>query len=194
MIIPDRMTSAITLHGLGFVQIQLQAEQRLHVWHPELPRRHCFEHSAIHNHRFDFISRILVGEQININYINAAPSEAMKLEPTHTLYLHEGPRSPRGGRPWMPDGQVSMVESSRNRIYAGDAYTMRAYDYHSTQPGNSGKVATIMTKGWEGKRGAHSSCVIGTEPDDDFDRFQWSPAQLWDVVMDVLSQPGENKA
>ena len=38
-IIDDVMTDKITLHGLGFVQVQLEGSQRLHVWHPELPRR-----------------------------------------------------------------------------------------------------------------------------------------------------------
>jgi len=40
----------ISLHGLGFIQIVLGGNQRMHVWHPDLPRRDCYEHSAIHNH------------------------------------------------------------------------------------------------------------------------------------------------
>lgn len=183
MIIDDVMTDKITLHGLGFVQVQLPANQRLHVWHPELPRRHCFEHSAIHNHRFDFVSRVLVGEQINIDIAVDHLGE-----PTHLLYLHEGPRSPRGGRPWVPDGEVRMVEKLRAAHAAGSTYVMHSYEFHRTEPGGNGKVATIMTKTWEGQRGAHSSCVLGVEPDADFDRFQWSPARLWEVVVDVLGQ------
>ncbi|MBG0838990.1 hypothetical protein [Ectopseudomonas toyotomiensis] len=187
MIVDDVMTDKITLHGLGFVQVQLPASQRLHVWHPELPRRHCFEHSAIHNHRFGFQSRVLVGQQININFSDFWPGSVAFEEPTHDLYLHEGPRTPRGGRPWTPDGQVRMVETSRDTIAAGGCYTMRAYEFHRTEPGGDGRVATIMTKLWEGQRGAHSSCAIGVEPDGDFDRYQWSPAQLWEIVSDVLT-------
>ncbi|WLD70334.1 MULTISPECIES: hypothetical protein [Pseudomonas] len=40
-IIDDVMTDKITLHGLDFVQVQLEGGQRLHVWHPELPRCAC---------------------------------------------------------------------------------------------------------------------------------------------------------
>jgi hypothetical protein len=47
-------------------------------------------------------------------------------------------------------------------------------------------VATILKKGWVGQKGAQSSCVIGIEPDTDFDRFQWLPAQLWEIVADVM--------
>jgi hypothetical protein len=55
----------ISLHGLGFIQVKLPANRRLHVWHPDLPRRDCFAYSAIHNHRFGFRSTVLVGHQRN---------------------------------------------------------------------------------------------------------------------------------
>lgn len=177
----DPMKEIISLHGLGFIQVQLQGNQRLHVWHPELPRRSCFEHSAIHNHRFDFTSQVLVGEQINIDYIPTDSGVS-----THILYLHEGLRSAHGGRPWHRDGFVRMVESGRQTVKAGQAYHMRAYDYHRTEPGGDGKTATIMAKTYEGHTGAHSTCEIGVEPDADFDRFQLPPAELWRFVLDVL--------
>lgn len=186
MIIDDVMTDRITLHGLGFIQVQLQANQRLHVWHPELPRRACFEHSAIHNHRFSFTSRVVVGQQINIDYADLRPGSVNFDEPTHVLYLHEGARSARGGRPWVPDCQVKMLQTHRSVHEAGQTYRMRAYDFHRTEPGGDGRVITIMTKTWEGQVGAHSCCEVGVEPDADFDRFQWSPARLWEVVGDVM--------
>lgn len=184
MIIDDVMTDKITLHGLGFIQIQLEANQRMHVWHPELPRRSCFESSAIHNHRFDFKSNILVGEQINIEF-RCDPSPGG----SHLLYLHEGARTACGGRPWVPDGRVHMVEVCRESIQAGSTYKQNAYDFHRTEPGGVGKVATIMTKLWEYSRGSHSSCLVGVHPDDEFDRYQWSPSQLWEIVSDVLLAP-----
>lgn len=183
----DPMRETISLHGLGFIQVQLPAGQRLHIWHPDLPRRRCFEHSAIHSHRFAFTSRVLVGQQINILYIDAAPADAGGWgEATHILYLHEGPRTPRGGRPWMPNAPVRMAEQGRQVIDAGSSYRMAAYEFHSTEPGGDGKVATLMTKDWEGQAGAMSSCLIGVEPDSDFDRFQLSTSALWSYVFEVL--------
>ncbi|MDZ4337151.1 MAG: hypothetical protein U1A62_26080 [Pseudomonas sp.] len=177
------MKEVISLHGLGFIQVQLQGNQRLHVWHPELPRRRCFEHSAIHNHRFDFTSRVLIGQQININFKAIDADEDLA---THMLYLHEGPRTPRGGRPWQPNQPVVMLETGRDCIEAGRTYLMDAYDLHRTEPGGDGRVATLMTKREEYKAGAMSSCRIGIEPDTDFDRFQLPPAELWRFVLDVL--------
>lgn len=181
MIIDDVMTDKITLHGLGFVQVQLQGNQRLHVWHPELPRRACFEHSAIHDHRFDFVSRVLVGAQINHCYDMQRHEYG-----DFMLYLHEGKRSPNGGRPWTPDGRANLVRGIIFSTHAGNEYTTTAYEYHRTEPGGDGRVATIMKKRGEFSRGAHSTCRYGIDPDTDFDRFQWSPAQLWEIVADVL--------
>lgn len=182
----DPMKAPISLHGLGFIQVQLQGGQRLHVWHPDLPRRRCFEHSAIHDHRFDFESLVLIGTQINIEY-EAVEDKHAAGPLTHTLYLHEGNRTPNGGRPWVANGEVVMTEVDRTTIPAGESYRMRAYNFHRTEPGGNGKVATIMQKLCEHPDGATSSCVIGIEPDTDFDRFQLSPTQLWTYVLDVLS-------
>jgi hypothetical protein len=181
MIIEDIMTDKITLHGLGFVQVQLEGSQRLHVWHPELPRRACFEHSAIHDHRFDFVSRVLVGTQINHCFDMQRHEEG-----DFVLYLHEGKRAANGGRPWTPDGRAHLNRATTFRVRAGNDYNTVAYDYHRTEPGGDGRVATIMQKRGEFPEGAHSTCRFGIAPDTDFDRFQWSPARLWEVVTDVL--------
>ena len=84
-----------------------------------------------------------------------------------------------------------MIEGAREIINAGGDYRMDAYDFHCTEPGGDGRVATIMTKFCEGEAGAISSCLIGIEPDTDFDRFQLSPAQLWTYVLEVLGAPGQ---
>lgn len=189
MIIDDLMTSKITLHGLGFVQIQLEGAQRLHVWHPELPRRTCFEHSSIHDHRFTFKSQVLVGVQLNYQYEHEPfiPGAVKQLgKQVYTTYLHEGARTACGGRPWASDGHIVLMRENVEAVHAGNNYIQQAYVYHRTQPGGNGKVATVMLKLSEGLRGAHSTCLSGIKPDTEFDRFQWTPTQLWEIVADVL--------
>ncbi|QSL90472.1 hypothetical protein [Pseudomonas atacamensis] len=181
MLIDDVMTDRITLHGLGFVQVQLQGNQRLHVWHPELPRRACFAHSAIHDHRFNFTSRVIVGTQLNHCFRMERCEEG-----AYMLYLHEGARTACGGRPWTPDGRANLVLDGQFKVEAGNDYNTIAYEYHGTTPGGDGRVATIMAKRGEYPAGAHSTCTYGVQPDTEFDRYQWSPAQLWEVVSDVL--------
>lgn len=176
-----KTAESITLHGLGFLQVQLDANMRLHVWHPELPRRSCFEHSSAHNHRFSFTSLVLRGTQINTNF--EIETEGAK---THTLYLHEGERTRFGNRPWIPDGDVRLVPTCASDVPAGYQYQIEQYLFHSTTPGGDGRVATLMRKTAEGDRGAHSACAVGVLPDVDFDRKQWGETELWDVVRDVL--------
>lgn len=174
----------ITLHGLGFLQVKLQGNQRLHIWHPALPRRECFVHSSIHNHRFGFNSHVLVGTQINVDY--KVWADLAYGRPTHIGYLHEGERTKFGNRPWLPDMEVRVQERHRRTIPAGGQYTMFPYEFHSTVPGGDGRVATVMKKTDEGDIGAHSLCLIGVQPDADFDRKQWAEDRLWEVVRDVI--------
>lgn len=177
-----KTAESITLHGLGFLQVQLQANQRLHVWHPELPRRRCFAHSSVHDHRFAFRSLVLVGTQINTVYQTDRHATAM----THDLYLHEGERTQFGNRPWVCDGQAFVFPTHPQIVRAGESYDMNAYVFHSTTPAGDGRVVTLMTKTFEGEVGAHSTCTIGIAPDVDFDRKQWTETDLWQVVRDAV--------
>ena len=179
-----RTEEVITLHGLGFLQVQLGGNQRLHVWHPALPRRRCFTHSSIHDHRFGFVSRVLVGLQVNCVYTHreAVPGVGA----THVAYLHEGARTRFGNRPWVPDGFLLVERLRSEHVAAGCEYEMPPYVYHSTEPGGDGRVATLMRKTSEGDRGAHSLCEIGVDPDVDFDRKQWPAERLWSIATEVL--------
>lgn len=179
--VPDPMKSKISLHGLGFIQVQLEGNQRLHVWHPDLPRRKCYEFSAIHDHRFSFTSTVLVGEMRNLRYL-----PAYRPDGTHMTYLHEGPRTPKGGRPWTPDGRVDLVQVGEDHIAPGGSYRTPKYEFHQTTALGDGIVVTLMRKLDEGTQGAHSTCLVGVEPDVDFDRFQVSDEDLWKVVTEAL--------
>lgn len=183
----------ITLHGLGFLQLKLPANQRLHIWHPELPRRECFEYSSIHDHRFGFTSYVIKGTQVNkfwkahrLDKDELAKYQSRGLcEATHISYLHEGERTRFGNRPWVADEILFMESVGQEEINEGQKYSMNPYMYHSTACEDV--VVTLMTKTFEGSRGSHSLCEIGVNPDVDFDRKQWSENQLWEVVRDAFS-------
>lgn len=192
--ITDPMKSKISLHGLGFIQVQLEGNQRLHVWHPELPRRKCFEHSNVHNHRFGFQSRVLVGSLSNTivrvfdQDLSTAPSNS-KLLTLKDLYVHSSKRTSNGGRGWGLQERVAAVYYEPATVHAGSTYLMTQYDYHESTPTGDGKVATIMSKGAEGIYAASSLCTPGVTPDSDFDRFQLPEAILWAYVIEVLGAP-----
>lgn len=170
----------ISAHGLGFAQVKLPANRRLHVWHPTLPRRECYDFSAIHNHRFSFRSTVLVGRQLNQRV-----DLVMHPEGTHDVISHDGPRSDKGGRLSFVAGRVNVQMRELEEYRPGESYIMPELEYHHTP--NSGIVVTLMEKLSEGTIHA---CSVVERPhrfDQDFDRFQWTPSQLWQVVLEALA-------
>lgn len=174
----------ISLHGLGFIQLVLGGNQRMHVWHPDLPRRGCYEHSAVHNHRFSFTSRVLKGVQVNqrcdLEIVGAGLG-------SHVLISHNGPRSAQGGRASYPVAEVNVFEREIERYEAGEEYFMPAYEYHHTPC--EGVVVTVLRKHDEGRIHANSVCRNGVSFHYNFDRFQLSPLQLFAHVIDALRGP-----
>jgi hypothetical protein len=173
----------ISLHGLGFIQVKLPANRRLHVWHPELPRRSCHAWSAIHNHRFAFRSTVLVGQQMNRRFVVAAQPDG-----SHDRISHDGPRSDKGGRLSYVAERVQVWPSATERYGPGDSYVMQPLDYHDTP--NSGVVVTLMQKLREGDVHASSLIEHGRAFDQGFDRFQMDANALWAVVVDALKHGG----
>jgi len=177
----------ITLHGLGFIQVKLSETRRMHVWHPDLPRRACFDFSAIHNHRFSFRSKVLIGRQVNrrFNVIEREFSEASG-PVTHNRISHDGPRSDKGGRLSFVAGLATVSALPDEEYEPGQTYEMPVLQYHETP--NSGVVVTVMEKLFEGT--VHASTLIDRcapmEFDQGFDRFQLAPERLWEFVTDAL--------
>lgn len=177
---PTRET--ISLHGLGFIQVVLPGNQRLHVWHPDLPRRQCYDHSAIHNHRFGFRSRVLKGTQRNVR----VDLELVK-DGTHDIISHNGPRGPKGGRLSYPVAVCNIHEGPIETYSPGAEYVMPVHQYHHTP--NDGIVITVMQKTAESEIHANSVIRSGIDFHYDFDRFQLTPTQLYNYVIDALMRP-----
>lgn len=176
----------VTLHGLGFLQVKLTDSMRLHCWHPDLPRRHCWRYSQIHDHRFGFESTVLIGEMKNHVYMPDRPEEEDSFGPL-VSYSHDGPRGPSGNRPWTPVRHEIWLR----RIYIeyvdpGNHYHMMPYVLHRTEPLGDGRVVTLMHKTGVWSDGARSLCFEGIEPDAEFSRFQLSQDDLLDILKDAL--------
>ncbi len=169
----------ISLHGLGFIQLILPGAQRLHVWHPELPRRKCFDWSAIHNHRFGFTSRVLKGQQANCR----VEVELVK-SGTHQVISHNGARTPTGSRASEAIADCNIHRGRKEYWSAGEIYQMAPYEYHETP--NNGIVITLIKKLQEGEIHANSICVKGVTFDQSFDRFQLTPDELYAYVVDAF--------
>lgn len=175
------ISQQISCHGLGFAQVVLPGNQRLHVWHPDLPRRDCFHWSPIHNHRFSFRSTVLVGTQINRRYVVYEDPDG-----THDIISHDGPRSPLGGRESFVCGRARVEAMPDEIMEAGDSYSMAIGQYHETP--NDGIVVTLMQKVEEGTIHANSLIVHGHEFHQGFDRFGMEQDRLWGIVLEALQE------
>ena len=103
---------------------------------------------------------------------------------SHILISHNGPRSTKGGRESYPVADVNVIERAPEFYEAGQTYHMPAMDYHHTPC--KGIVVTIIKKLKETDLHANSVCRRGVDFHYDFDRFQLSPAQLFEYVVDAL--------
>src|SRR5208282_5603878 len=55
-------------HGAGMIQAYINPTLRVHVWHPSLMLPGMTDSGAIHDHRFDLESTLLVGDMTNREY------------------------------------------------------------------------------------------------------------------------------
>lgn len=180
----EPVKESISLHGLGFLQVKLPCNKRLHVWHPDLPRREFWDRSAIHNHRFSFRSTVLIG-----THYNQRCDLILHPEGTHDVVSHDGPRSEKGGRLSFNAASCNVKMRNREVYQPGESYVMPELEYHHTP--NEGIVVTLMEKLTEGEIHA---CSVVQKPytfDQSFDRFQLSPYELWKIVTEALKEGGK---
>jgi hypothetical protein len=169
----------ISLHGLGFIQLVLPGDQRMHVWHPDLPRRNCYASSAIHNHRFAFTSRVLKGTQRNVRV-----DLELARDGSHVVISHNGPRSDKGGRESYPVAKCNIYPRAMESYEPGQEYFMPALEYHHTPV--DGIVVTVIRKHESGTIHANSIIKKGVDFHYEFDRFQLSPDRLFGFVIEAL--------
>jgi len=179
----------ITLHGLGFLQAVLKDGSRLHVWHPDLPRRNCADFTAVHSHRFSFESTVVSGTQEN--WLYGVTGDDVEGE-RYRFYSHKGARGPHGNRPWIKSGDRYLTKVNEQIIPAGQSYVMSAGQFHQTRSSYH-KVATLMRKTLIGTQSAYSTMnsngiTAGVVPDDKFDRNQLSQEAMTDFMRDVLGE------
>lgn len=171
------------VHGNGFVQLDIGAGCRLHVWgHRGLPRQKV--DTGIHDHTFDFISTCIVGRVVNVIY-RVDPTPALEGQAwTHKVY-----------EPVPRDGEdtelVPTIRECRPAVFSTrlvssiESYSHPALTFHETF--SDRPSATIMQKGnkFPGAK-ARVLVPIGFEPDNEFNRNDWPADRLWEIIHEVL--------
>ena len=172
------------VHGNGFLQLDLNQGSRLHVWgHRDLPRQRV--DTGIHDHRFGFVSTVLVGRVVNANWLTIETSEAV---PTHKIYTAVVD-SPQSHNTTLSDSgeRVHVYIENAQIVLRGEKYRMYPGMFHETFTDRPS--ATIMQKTTH--LVGHSPRVLvplGQEPDNEFHRDEALPQdRLWEIIEEVLS-------
>lgn len=176
-----RMSTQPRVHGNGFIQLDLEKGSRLHIWgHPALPRQKV--DTGIHDHRFGFRSRVIVGRVVNAMWRTVEVDS----EPTHKIYV---PKPSKTENTTLQDsGEVVRARIYHSEtVLAGESYVMHPRMFHETFTDRPS--ATLMTKTVEDHE--HMARVLvpmGLEPDNDFHRDAALPCErLWEIIEEVLS-------
>lgn len=174
------------VHGNGFIQLDLDPGRRLHIWgHPDV-RRQVVD-TGIHDHRFAFVSRVLVGRVMNVEWgavdYDFAPDN---VSVTHKIYAPE-----------VRDGEDTILRDTGHRVAAypkftrtvlvGQSYTMEPAEFHETVTDRPS--ATLMRKTFERPElTARVLVPVAQEPDNDFNRNSvMSTPRMWAIIEEVMS-------
>lgn len=160
--------------GLGFVQLKLNQKQRMHFWHPEHHKNVADE--EVHNHRYSFTSKIIVGEMIHETWTyeqnENGDAECIEVccKPGHS------------GEPKIVS-RGFMTMSGRYAMPAGSSYYFPSSGFHRTI---TEKAVTFLCRGEIEGDFAKVLKPINTATVCPFS-VQKSEAECWEIIKELLS-------
>lgn len=181
----------ITYHGNGFTQVFVRTnpKMRLHIWHPEMPSRR-YPPTPIHNHRFSFESRVLVGAVENRVYdLEYLPEHMLRsaLDKDHVYDVYEVQRGlnhvPRNVGVKRRVAKAKIKRRAIQTVPAGESYAFAHSAFHESVP--HGLTVTLATKTEECAFAPRILCPEGTVPVCAFDST-YTEDQMWEAVDTAL--------
>lgn len=181
----------IRIHGNGFIQIDLldRPDQRIHVFgHPDILRQSS--PTPVHDHRFGFVSKILSGCLVNVDWQACDPAKGQPA--THMVCTYEAPEPGSEDTKLVvhTDRLLALRKVGAAVHVAGGEYTVHAGRFHETFANEA--TITHMTK-------THTLaafqprvlCRVGQQPDNGFNRYEMvSLPKLWEIVRDSFELGG----
>jgi hypothetical protein len=122
-----------TIQGFGMLRTYLDEHEveRLHIWDTETA---VPDVSVIHNHPWDFESRIVIGSLINRRY--------MLISGGGGEYEAADLRTGEGGGLVAEPYIVDILAREPEQLHAGETYSQLATEYHESEP-SRGTVTVI---------------------------------------------------
>lgn len=118
--------------GLGFIQVKLEKEFRIHFYTEKLPP--IIDKEDVHNHRYGFTSTILYGELCQETFQTTG-------ENTHTI---SSENCQEGYESQEKDTPCGLEKLSTKWFKKGDSYSIEHATFHRVQANNT---ITILKRG-----------------------------------------------
>lgn len=172
------------VHGNGFLQLQINERQRIHIWHPSIPKQKY--PTPIHDHKFSFHSTIIFGRLLNVRYsVDRAP-------------ITGGYRVFMPGRNTTPNIDAKLVRhehhpdtvriSECSQLVHGqyETYHMPSKQFHETIA--IGPTVTLMNMGDVFTNYTpRILCPVNQHPDNEFNRL--TAMELSEVLSVIMAFP-----
>jgi hypothetical protein len=170
------------VHGNGFIQLDLTARRRLHIWGDQrIPRQRV--PSTIHDHTFSFKSTVYRGQLVH-RCIDLIEDSSGAYEMYYAV-TNKGEDT----RLEKSSARFNAIITADHLLKAGDAYTFEARKFHETVA--PWLCVTVIDKDGptlsQGGPNPHVLVPFGLAPDNTFDRYQTEPDALWRIIFEALS-------
>jgi hypothetical protein len=162
--------------GLGFIQLKLNAKQRMHFWHPNHIRDTNEE--EVHNHRYSYSSRIIIGEIVHETWAYVpSPSgegniECIEVSCKPDRHIEDKPLS-----------IGSMTMDGHYNLPAGTSYFFPASGFHRIK---AKRAVTVVCRGEIETENAMVLRRIGTPSFCPFS-VKKTEAECWRIIEELLS-------
>jgi hypothetical protein len=161
--------------GLGFVQLKLDDERRIHFWHPS--------HGAItpedelHDHRYDFVSHVLAGKILHEVW-------TWKADDAGDHEMVEVSCKPGSSTLPVSVGMGAIKMAARHIFEAGNQYAFSADGFH--RGGAPEGAITFLTRGHVIKDVARVIRPVGHPSVCPFSAPK-TEAECWDIIAQMVS-------
>jgi hypothetical protein len=184
-------------HGIGLVQAYVcegaDHEVRVHVWHPRLLREGIRDHGDVHDHRFSFVSTVLVGEITNrIAHVWPQPDNGewqvnqvahARINPTGAFVAE--PMTVVPG-PLVATASIVGLDFTDQRVRSGESYRMQRGVFHSSITHEL--TVTVITKYDQIDAGARVISRRGTAAVEAFNADDMQDPIVQRAILDVLDE------
>jgi hypothetical protein len=167
--------------GLGFVQVKIDERRRFHFYHPDLP---AFVESP-HNHRYNFVSRVLRGSILNEVWEEAAHGVSDPNEVTETWISYASCQKDGIDVKVPPDYPAFIQKVGTFLVQEGSSYYINMNTFHTVLPDFGEPCVTYLKRGKPYSTfakvlklpGYSEECPFSKKIDND---------KLWEIVEDCL--------